>query len=73
MEPNCVSYNFKTKASYNGSHRCELNNATHEGAKHDKLVNEKDFVYRGAKVIEFWSYSSVRIRSAEFSLTIILL
>ena len=67
MEPNCVSYNFlKTKANHKGRQRCELNDATHEGAKHDKLVNEKDFVYRGAKVIEFWSYSSVRI-SAEFS------
>ena len=67
MEPNCVSYNFlKTKASHNGRHRCELNNATHEGARHDTLVNEEDFFYRGAKVIEFWSYSSVRI-SDEFS------
>ena len=65
MEPNCVSYKFKTTASDNGRHHCELNNSTHEGDKHDKLVTEKDFFYRGPKVIEFWSYSSVRL-SAEF-------
>ena len=65
MEPNCVSYNFNTTASHNGRHHCELNNSTHEGDKHDKLVTEKDFFYRGAKVIEFWSYSSIRL-SAEF-------
>ena len=59
MEPNCVSYNFKTTASENGRHHCELNNATHEGGKHNKLVKEKDFFYRGAKVSEFWRYSSV--------------
>ena len=53
MEPNCVSYNFKTTASHNGRPRCELNNATHEGSKHD-LVGAPDYFYRGSKVCEFW-------------------
>ena len=52
MEPNCVSYNFNTTASHNGRHHCELNNATHEDAKHD-LVGAADYVYRGTKVREF--------------------
>ena len=52
MEPNCVSYNFKTKANHNGRHRCELNNATHGGDKHD-LVVAADYVYLGTKVREF--------------------
>ena len=52
MEPNCVSYNFKTTASHNGRHHCELNNSTHKGAKHDLLV-AADYVYCGTKVREF--------------------
>ena len=53
MEPNWVSYNFETKASDNGRHHCELNNATHEGSKHD-LVGAPDYFYRGSKVRGFW-------------------
>ncbi len=48
MEPNCVSYNFKTK-SESRKHKCELNNATHEGHEKD-LEENPDYVYRGTKV-----------------------
>ena len=48
MEPNCVSYNLKT-TSETGKHKCELNNASHEG--HEEYVQKNsDYVYRGAKV-----------------------
>ena len=48
MEPNCVSYNLKT-TSGTGKHKCELNDATHEGHEEDVQENP-DYVYRGAKV-----------------------
>ena len=48
MEPNCFSYNFMTK-SETGNHKCELNNATHEGHEKD-LKETPNYIYRGAKV-----------------------
>ena len=50
MEPNCFSYNLMTK-SETGKHKCELNNATHEGHEKD-LENNSSFIYRGAKVFQ---------------------
>ena len=48
-EPNCVSINFNATASARGTHRCDLNNATHRG--HDKdLVHTDGYFYRGADV-----------------------
>ncbi|KAL9953459.1 hypothetical protein ACROYT_G040881 [Oculina patagonica] len=47
MDPNCVSYNFKTR-SESRKHKCELNNATHEGHEKD-LEENPDYIYRGAK------------------------
>ena len=71
MEPNCVSYNFETKASDNGRHRCELNNATHEGGR-DDLVDDPDYFYRGSKVREFeklnnWQRQRVDIETKKVS------
>ena len=48
MEPNCFSYNLMAK-SETGKHKCELNNATHEGHEED-LENNSSYIYRGAKV-----------------------
>ena len=48
-EPNCVSFNFKAKASAEGTFSCELNNATHR--EHDgEFVDTKGYFYRGAHV-----------------------
>ena len=48
MEPKCFSYNLMTK-SETGKHKCELNNATHEGHEKD-LEETPNYIYRGAKV-----------------------
>lgn len=48
-EPNCVSYNLKKAAEYDGKFKCELNNSTFEGQK-DKLEENSQYIYRGAKV-----------------------
>ena len=48
MEHNCTSYNLMKRAKPEG-HRCELNNATHEGNEND-LNENPDYVYRGTKV-----------------------
>lgn len=48
IEPNCVSCNFVTQGE-TGKHKCELNNATHEGHEKD-LEENADSVYQGAKV-----------------------
>ena len=48
MEHNCVSYNLMI-TSETGKHKCELNNATHEGHEED-LEKNSNYVYRGAKV-----------------------
>ena len=52
LEPNCVSYNFKTEANKGGKHRCDLNNATYEhDNKHSgDFVKKENYVYRGAEV-----------------------
>ncbi|XP_078349745.1 uncharacterized protein LOC144634603 [Oculina patagonica] len=47
MEPNCVSFNIMTR-SETGKHKCELNNATHEGHEEDLEANS-NYIYRGAK------------------------
>ncbi|KAL9953458.1 hypothetical protein ACROYT_G040880 [Oculina patagonica] len=47
MEPNCASCNIMTEVE-TGKHKCELNNATHEGHEED-LVEYPDYEYRGAK------------------------
>ena len=46
-EDNCVSYNLKKRREVE-RHRCELNNATHEGNEKDMEENP-DYVYRGTK------------------------
>ena len=48
MEQNCASYNLMKRSKPEG-HRCELNNATHEGNEND-LEENPDYMYRGAKV-----------------------
>ena len=49
MEPNCVSYNLEKRPSGNdGAHKCELNDATHEGHD-DDLMTDENYVYRGAE------------------------
>ena len=52
LEPNCVSYNFKTEAIAGGKHKCDLNNATYEhDSKHSgDLAKNKTYVYREAEV-----------------------
>ena len=47
MEHNCASYNLM-KRSENEGHRCELNNATHEGNEND-LEENANYLYRGTK------------------------
>ena len=59
-EPNCVSYNFKTKANRGGKYICDLNNATYEhDNKHSgDLTKNESYVYRGAEVdIELHIYN----------------
>ena len=48
MEPNCFSYNVMTQ-SESRKHKCELNNATHEGHE-DDLEEDPKYMYRGTKV-----------------------
>lgn len=48
MEPNCASYNLRKRSEPEG-HKCELNNATHEGNEND-LEKNQNYVYRGTKV-----------------------
>ena len=47
-EHNCASYNLRKRDEAEG-HRCELNNATHEGNENDMEENP-DYEYRGTKV-----------------------
>jgi len=47
-EHNCASYNLMRR-SKSERHRCELNNATHEGNEND-LEENPDYIYCGAKV-----------------------
>ena len=48
LEDNCMSYNLIT-GSEAENHKCELNNATHEGHESD-LVDYPGCIYRAAKV-----------------------
>ena len=48
MEHNCASCNLMRRSVAEG-HRCELNNATHEGNESD-LEENPDYEYRGTKV-----------------------
>ena len=49
MEPDCVSYNLEKQPSGdNGTYKCELNDATHEGNE-DDLVGEYDYFYHGSE------------------------
>ena len=65
MEHNCASYNLMKRSEAEG-HRCELNNATHEGNEND-LEENPDYVYRGTKVrtvsqneLQFcWSFKTI--------------
>lgn len=47
-EPNCVSINVGP--SEEGSHRCELNNATAENQASPVLQPRKDYTYLGIEV-----------------------
>ena len=60
MEPDCVSYNLKKRPSGNyGTHKCELNDATHEGHEED-LVKNASYIYRGVEAsVTFNSLCSV--------------
>ena len=49
MEPDCVSINLYTRGDGNGSYKCELNNATHEGHE-EKLIEEEMYSYHAAEV-----------------------
>ena len=50
MEHDCVSYNLEKRPSGNDeTHKCELNEATHERHEED-LVMDENYVYRGAEV-----------------------
>ena len=64
-EPNCVSYNFKTKANRGGKHICDLNNATyeHDNEHSGDLTKDESYVYRGAEVdIELHIYNIKKYR-----------
>ena len=49
MEPDCVSINLYTRGDGNGYHKCELNNATHEGHE-KKLIDQEMYSYHAAEV-----------------------
>ena len=60
LEPNCVSYNFKTEAHTDRKHECDLNNATyaHDNEHSGDLVKKENYVFRGAEVdIELHLYT----------------
>ena len=48
MEPDCVSINLDKRADGDGTHKCELNNVTHEGHE-DELKEEENYSYHGAE------------------------
>lgn len=48
IEPNCVSYNFKTAEDENGNHVCEINNSTHQGHEND-LKEDSNYKFQRAK------------------------
>ena len=51
LDPDCVSYNLEKRPSGNdGTRKCELNDATHEGHEDDgHLVTDESYVYQGAE------------------------
>ena len=49
MEPDCVSINLYTRGDGNGYHKCELNNATHEGHE-KKLIDQEMYSYHAGEV-----------------------
>ena len=69
LEPNCVSYNFKTEANTGGKHKCDLNNASyeHDNEHSGDLAKKKSYLYRGAEVeIELHTYNIVKISLCHF-------
>ena len=64
LEPNCVSYNFKTEANTAGKHKRDLSNASyeHDNEHSGDLAKKENYVYRGAEVdIELHLYNIVKI------------
>ena len=64
LEPNCVSYNFKTEANTGGKHKCDLSNASyeHDNEHSGDLAKMKSYLYRGAEVdIGLHIYNIVKI------------
>ena len=49
QQPDCVSINFNVIPHSNGSHECELNNATHRSHDRD-LENIDGYIYKGTEV-----------------------
>ena len=73
LEPNCVSYNFKTEASTGGQHKCDLNNATyqHHNEHSGDLAQDENYVYRGAEVdIELHLYNIVKVSLCYFMISL---
>ena len=69
LEPNCVSYNFKTEANTGGKHKCDLNNASyeHDNEHSGDFAKKKSYLYRGAEVdIELHTYNIVKISLCHF-------
>ena len=69
LEPNRVSYNFKTEASTGRQHKCDLNNATyeHHNEHSGDLAQDENYVYRGAEVdIELHLYNIMKVSLCHF-------
>ena len=69
LEPNCVSYNFKTEGNTGRKHECELNHASfeHDNEHSGDLVKKENYVYRGAEVdIELHLYNIVKVSLCYF-------
>lgn len=49
MDTDCVSVNLEKQPDVNGSYKCELNNATHEGRVHE-LRSNTNFSYHAVEV-----------------------
>ena len=71
QQPDCVSINFNVIPHSNGSHECELNNATHRSHDRD-LENIDGYIYKGTEVRTlnllpfksiFWNFSCIWIDS----------
>ena len=69
LEPNCVSYNFKTEANTAGKHKRDLSNASyeHDNEHSGDLAKMKGYLYRGAEVdIELHIYNIAKISLCQF-------